>query len=89
MLTTDQQVALHEQWARELGISHMTANEQVLHIRRMEAEGTPVISLSDYIANAEHDQEMREFKQNLAQIKDDSKFIANSWWEDLKLWLGR
>lgn len=69
LLPTERDTAIANQWQKELGISHLNANDTVLYVRRMKAEGTPVISLSEYKANIEEAFEKEESRQARQKLK--------------------
>ena len=81
---TERGTAIHNQWMKELGISHLNANDSVLYIRRMEAEGTPVIGLSEYEAIIEEAFEKEASRQARQQFKEDVSFITHHYKNETK-----
>ena len=84
LLPTERLVAIADQWSKELGISHLDANDTVLYVRRMEAEGTPVISLSEYKAIIEAALEKEESRQVRRQLKEDVSDITHHYKNEAK-----
>jgi len=79
LLPSERLIAITDQWSKELGISHLDTNEQVLYVRRMEAEGTPVMSCSEYMAIVEAAFEKEESKQARREFKEDLSFVTHNY----------
>jgi hypothetical protein len=81
---TERSTAIHEQWEKELGISDLTTNDIVLYVRRMEAEGTPVIGALEYSTIIEAAFEKEESRQERQQFKENVSFVTHHYKNEAK-----